>query len=282
MKIENKSISEFTKNKSLYRTIKTSLKSIIKNSSVHRKINDLVVICNDIVIDTYMFIRLYILYLYNNKKELLELDEDFISYCVMTLGTRDTRGKQPKNQDLIKELNNFYENEYKQIYNHRKHDLRGLSFVLPYICQTIETCYSNNLKEHFIDRLFRYINIFAGKYHDDWSRDTQMKFHVPTMGKGLRKLIEKRYLVVLINEFNTSKKCCNCWKDNENYVLDGEKQFRILTCKDCEVNIGSSESKKCPMFMTRDLNSCINMISIAKSIIYTRTRPKEFCKGDDN
>jgi len=118
--------------------------------------------------------------------------------------------------------------------------------------------------------------------YGDWSRDTQMKYHVPTMGKGLRKIISKRFLLVLINEFNTSKKCCNCWKDNENYYLDGEKKFRILTCKDCEVNIGSLESKKCPMFITRDLNSCVNMISIAKNIIYKKGRPVEFCREQNN
>ena len=91
----------------------------------------------------------------------------------------------------------------------------------------------------------------------------------------------------MINECNTSKKCCNCWKDLVNHKYekkneDNEKEtkclFRVLKCENCEgINIGSLESKKCPVFITRDLNSCVNMISIAKNIIYKRKRPEVFC-----
>jgi len=129
--------------------------------------------------------------------------------------------------------------------------------------------------------------------YGDWSRDTQMKYHVPTMGKGLRKLVEKRYLTLMIDEFNTSKKCCNCWKDLVNHKCvrkrteqsenktDSSVLFRVLKCENCEcINIDSSESKKCPMFITRDLNSCVNMISIAKNIIYKRKRPDVFSRNN--
>ena len=50
--------AKFTKEKTPYRTIKTSLKSIIKDPEIHNKINELVIKCNHIVIDAYMFIRL--------------------------------------------------------------------------------------------------------------------------------------------------------------------------------------------------------------------------------
>jgi len=56
-----------------------------------------------------------------------------------------------------------------------------------------------------------------------------------------------------------------------------------LGCKNCKVNnIGSPEDEHKSMFqsysfLTRDKNSCINMLSIAKHIIYNKgTRPKEF------
>jgi len=48
-----------------------------------------------------------------------------------------------------------------------------------------------------------YIKIFS--LVGNWSRDTQMKFFMPTMNKGLRKLIHKRYDTITINECNTSK-----------------------------------------------------------------------------
>ena len=158
--------ANFIKEQNLYRTIKTSFKSIIKDPEIHDKINELITKCNHIVIDTYMFIRLYALYKYNNNLDIPDLDEDFISYCIMTLGERDNRGKQPKNTDLIDELKEFYINEFQPIYNHTKFDLKCLSFTLPYICQTMQSCISTNLKEHFVKRLFRFINTFCNKYYD--------------------------------------------------------------------------------------------------------------------
>ena len=54
----NKGIN-FNKQIQPYKTIKTSLKSIIKTPEIQKLINDLVLKCNDIVIDVYQFIRLY-------------------------------------------------------------------------------------------------------------------------------------------------------------------------------------------------------------------------------
>ena len=39
-----------------------------------------------------------------------------------------------------------------------------------------------------------------------------MKHFMPTMNKGLRKQIHKKYDTITINECNTSKKCCDCNK----------------------------------------------------------------------
>ena len=41
------------------------------------------------------------------------------------------------------------------------------------------------------------------------------------MGVGLKRLINKRYNTLLIDEYNTSKKCCNCFNDVENIELKG-------------------------------------------------------------
>jgi len=123
----------FIKNKPSYSTVKTSLKSIIKNVDINNKINDLVVKCNNIVIDAYMFIRLFALYHWKNNHTIKKLDEDFIYYSIMAIRKRDARGKEAKNTNLLEELNNFYTNEFQPIFNHKKHDLKGLTFTLPYI-----------------------------------------------------------------------------------------------------------------------------------------------------
>ena len=157
---------KFDKNVQPYKTIKTSLKSIIKTPEIHKIINDLVIKCNDIVIDAYQFIKLYNLKKYNDNQELPIIDKKFISYCIMTLGTRDARGKKAENTSLLDELTNFYKDEFQPIYNHIKYSLSGLNYVLPYLCISITTCLSTNIKEHFSKRIVKFVNKIGGFYYD--------------------------------------------------------------------------------------------------------------------
>ena len=122
----------------------------------------------------------------------------------------------------------------------------------------------NMIKETFGE------NILIG--YGNWSRSTQMKHFMPTMNKGLRKLIHKKYDTITINEYNTSKKCCDCNKDLEYYKdKEGKKVFRLLKCSECV----SCENKKI-VFRTRDANSAINIMKLAKCWIEKQERPYEF------
>ena len=70
----------FNKQIQPYKTIKTSLKSIIKTPNIQKLINDLVLKCNDIVIDVYQFIRLYNLKKYKFKNILLLIFSKYIYF----------------------------------------------------------------------------------------------------------------------------------------------------------------------------------------------------------
>ena len=110
-------------------------------------------------------------------------------------------------------------------------------------------------------------NVLIG--YGNWSRSTQMKHFMPTMNKGLRKLIHKKYDTITINECNTSKKCCDCNKDLEYYKdKEGKKVFRLLVCSNCV----SFENKKI-VFRTRDANSSINIMKLTQSWIEKQERP---------
>jgi hypothetical protein len=119
----------------------------------------------------------------------------------------------------------------------------------------------NKIKETFGE------NILIG--YGNWSRSTQMKHFMPTMNKGLRKLIHKKYDTITINECNTSKKCCDCNKDLEYYKdKEGKKVFRLLICSNCV----SCENKKI-VFRTRDANSSINIMNLTSCWIEKQERP---------
>jgi hypothetical protein len=152
---------------------------------------------------------------------------------------------------LNKETTKFYK---KEVW--RKMKFRQYSYGK----KSIDT-FLNKIKETFGE------NILIG--YGNWSRSSQMKHFMPTMNKGLRKLIHKKYDTITINECNTSKKCCDCNKDLEYYKdKEGKEVFRLLVCSNCV----SCENKKI-VFRTRDANSSINIIKLTSCWIEKQERP---------
>jgi hypothetical protein len=152
---------------------------------------------------------------------------------------------------LNKETIEFYKKE-----TWRKMKFRQYSYGK----KSIDT-FLNKIRETFGE------NILIG--YGNWSRSSQMKHFMPTMNKGLRKLIHKKYDTITINECNTSKKCCDCNNDLEYYKdKEGKKVFRLLVCSNCV----SCENKKI-VFRTRDANSSINIMKLTSCWIEKQERP---------
>ncbi len=155
---------------------------------------------------------------------------------------------------LNKETTEFYKRDVW-----RKMKFRQYSYGK----KSIDT-FLNKIKETFGD------NILIG--YGNWSRSTQMKHFMPTMNKGLRKQIHKKYDTITINECNTSKKCCECNNDLSYYRHgDGNKQFRLLVCSGCV-----RPQVKQIVFRTRDANSAINIMNLTKCWIEKQERPACF------
>ena len=124
----------------------------------------------------------------------------------------------------------------------------------------------NKIKETFGD------NLIIG--YGNWSRDTQMKNFMPTMGKGFRKLIHRKYDTITVNECMTSKNCCDCMSTLENYKDTKGKRYTDCWCVK-GMNPYVLKTKKA-VFKTRDLNSAINILHLTKKWIQKKERPEEF------
>jgi hypothetical protein len=107
-----------------------------------------------------------------------------------------------------------------------------------------------------------------------------MKNFMFTMGVGLSRIMSKRFQKVSIDDFRTSKSCClghkelchlKVKKDDRN-----ERVYRYLVCKECE----SSVSKR-TVFLTRDLNSALNIRNLAIAWLATKTRAPAFHRGTE-
>ena len=117
-----------------YRTIKIQLKDFIKNDDDEFNIlNEKVVLCNNLMIHVYQFIRLYLLKLYDENKEIPEITSDIVKSCFTVLAKK-TKGKQQTSTslNLLSELKKFYTDEYRHLYysDEQKIDKESLSQVI--------------------------------------------------------------------------------------------------------------------------------------------------------
>jgi len=129
--------------------------------------------------------------------------------------------------------------------------------------KSIDT-FLNKIKETFGE------NILIG--YGNWGRTTQMKNIMPTMNKGLRKLIHKKYDTITINEFYTSQRCCECYNELKHQKdKKGKEIYRLFCCSTCV-----SSKNKNGVCRTRDKNSAISIMKLAKEWLETQTRPEEF------
>lgn len=159
----------------------------------------------------------------------------------------------------IKSELNFHTSEFYQRDTWRKMKFRQYSYGRKSLDKFL-----NKIQETFGS------NILIG--YGNWSRSTQMKNFMPTMNKGLRKAIHKKYDTVTINECNTSKKCCKCHHDLEYYKdMEGQKVFRLLKCSNCV-----RPQVKQTVFRSRDVNSAINIRNLTTHWIKYQKRPLIF------
>ena len=146
-------------NKSPYKTFKLPLKKILLNRQLLLPtISNLVFDLNDLLIHSYQFIRLFLLHHYTFNLPLPTINQEFILYCIKTLGTKDNRGRKSKNAILLNTLESFYNSDYQPLLNHTKTDLKNTSHLLPYLATQIQVSISNNIQEHFIQHFLRFIN----------------------------------------------------------------------------------------------------------------------------
>jgi hypothetical protein len=194
---------EFRNNdKSAYKTIKTTLKSVLLNRDlVQPVVNNLVFEMNNLMIHSYQFIRLYVLNCYSNKTALPEIDDTFILYCIKTLGTRDNRGKKGGDTALLDKLEKFYLEEYQPAVNHEKTNLKNTTFLLPYLATQIHTSLSNNAQEHFIQHFLRFINKTTTNITEDKSILFKLKHQLMSLDNETNEMFNEWKIAHLHNIF---------------------------------------------------------------------------------
>lgn len=147
-----------------FKCVKVSLKHVLKHYNINQpKINETVIKAHKIVIHTLQFMKLYLLDYYNtHKKTLPKIDKKFINCCMKSVCIKQTKAGRPPNEEtkkLKEKLTTFYNTHYKPLIQNEELDYINMGNILNYLTIDILTMYENNIKQHYIEYVERYVNI---------------------------------------------------------------------------------------------------------------------------
>jgi hypothetical protein len=172
------------------KTNKDNIKNVLKDPNILPIINDLVNRTNKIVIHAYQFIKLYCIFLYENELKFPVIDKEFICdvFKVLTIRRCGSGGYTEDNMpEQLQELTEFYREHYSNtISNNETIYYDKLSYILPYEAIDMITNINNNIQEHFIDHLNKYVNIVFNV------KEKSTKITTENKDKIIRKQLHKQ------------------------------------------------------------------------------------------
>ena len=172
------------------KTNKDNIKNVLKDPNILPIINDLVNRTNKIVIHAYQFIKLYCIFLYDNELKFPVIDKEFICdvFKVLTIRRCGSGGYTEDNMpEQLQELTEFYREHYSNtISNNETIYYDKLSYILPYEAIDMITNINNNIQEHFIDHLNKYVNIVFNV------KEKSAKITTENKDKIIRKQLHKQ------------------------------------------------------------------------------------------
>ena len=107
----------------------------------------------------------------------------------------------------------------------------------------------------------------------NWGLPYQMKHLYPSQGIGMRKILRRRFRIILVDEFRSSKLCNQCHHELREHC----GQYRLVLCPECQ-KCNSFTNKQSYIFH-RDANGAMNILNIARSMIHEGMRPPCFCRA---
>ena len=232
-----------------FKCIKIPLKHVLKNPNINLpKITDAVIKCNKIVINTLMFMKLYLLDYFEKNNKLPEIDKVFINSCMKILCNESAsgrhlnsntnsldkvkRGRPPKKEikELKDKLSAFYNSDYKPLIKDVYLDYTHLNTVLDYLTIGIITMYENNIKLHYVEYIERYVNIVwkkketITKIKEENKDEEKQKELVNEFCRQLRKI--KTDILEITTEYKSDIKYHNWIKEIKKTITPNKAKYQ--------------------------------------------------------
>ena len=217
-----------------FKGIKTSLKSVLKHPDINLpKITNAVIKCNKIVIQTMMFMKIFLLDHYDKHNKLPIINDEFINSCMKILCNEKSSGRPPKKE--IKELKDgltaFYKTDFQPLIQNENLDYTHMNTILDYLTIDILTMYENNVKQHYIEYVERYVNVvWQKKFMIEKIRKVKktkkdVETTIRELCTQLRKI--KNDLLNIENDELKSNSYYHKWiKEQKKYIVPTKNTFK--------------------------------------------------------
>jgi hypothetical protein len=249
--IEEKKHKPPDKSTDYFKCVKIPLKHVLKNPDINLpKITDAVIKCNKIVINTLMFMKLYLLNYFekNNKLPevsesetkaktgvnpvLPEIDKVFVNSCMKILCNESPQGRPPKKEikELKDKLTAFYKSDYKPLITDTDLDYTHLNTVLDYLTIGIITMYENNIKLHYVEYIERYVNIIwkkkdtITKIKEENKNEEKQKELINEFCRQLRKI--KNDILEITIEYKSDNKYHKWIKEIKKTITPNKDKYQ--------------------------------------------------------
>ena len=220
-----------------FKSIKTSLKSILKHPEINTtKINDVVIKAHKIVIHTLQFLKLYLLHHYDTNNHTLPLiDNKFINTVMKVIcGEKEEKRGRPPNHDTVELKYNlimFYIEHYKLLVQDDKLDYTYMNNILEYLAKDIVTMYENNIQLHYVDYVERFVNVvwkkkmITDKIRKLCKTNAERESRIRSLCSELRKI--KNDLLTVEKTAYTSKSYYHSWiTEQKKRILPNKIKFQ--------------------------------------------------------
>jgi hypothetical protein len=285
---DKKSLDFFT-------SVKLPLKHILKNPDINLpKITHSVVTCNKIIINSYLFIKLYFLHLLQQNLSLPKLDKLFVNSVMKTICVKPSTGKPNEKTRILKDsLSTFYNSHFKPLISDLSLEYKNLNTVLNYLTIDVITMYENNIKLHYVEYVERFVNFSFKKKEiisqiklDNPDKETQKKL-VQEFCRELRKV--KKDILNPLSEFSskpkyhtwisqvipkitpnkskyTKDKLCYDLKSNpQDYLLSMIYMMQQIENDDCKIyNVFPMRNEIIPHSIKLDTNTLVRLLLTEK------------------
>jgi transposase len=216
-----------------FKCVKIPLQNILKNPDINLpKITDAVIKCNKILINTLIFMKLYLLNHFEKNNKLPEIDKVFVNSCMKILCNESGTGRPPKKEikELKDKLTTFYNSDYKPLIKDTNLDYTHLNTVLDYLTIGIITMYENNIKLHYVEYIERFVNIVwkkketITKIKEENKEEDKQKELVNEFCRQLRKI--KTDILETTTEYKSDLKYHNWIKEIKKTITPNKDKYQ--------------------------------------------------------